>query len=80
MLSQRLEELRERGVLSTNWRVDRQLSTPTAAVFVNYYLQTARSSRPMRPSLQPRASQPATPCVPACNPCVPVCNPVRPSL
>ena len=37
---QRLQELRDRGVLSLNWRVDRQLSTPTAAVFVNYHTQT----------------------------------------
>ena len=36
---QRLQELRDRGVLSLNWRVDRQLSTPTAAVFVNYHTQ-----------------------------------------
>jgi hypothetical protein len=37
---QRLQELRDRGVLSLNWRVDRQLSTPTAAVFVNHHRQT----------------------------------------
>jgi len=39
--SERMEELRTRGVLSGNWRVDRRLSTPTAAVFVNWHTQTA---------------------------------------
>ena len=37
---ERMEELRARGVLSGNWRVDRRLSTPTVAVFVNWHTQT----------------------------------------
>ena len=34
---QRLQELHARGVESGNWRVDRQLSTPIVAVFVNWW-------------------------------------------